>query len=158
MSHELPWAANWIKVACFGMCLSEWIMSLMSDSVSFFFFFTPLDHFRLLVLCCGKHHNYPVCDEGWGRICPTISTFLSDCPQVQRLSSSVCTWNIHCFLQPLSCAVSLCVWLCVCALLGPFVSAFVLQRLVCVVQQCEGSVALGWGLVFDNSPWTGRVK
>lgn len=77
------------------------------------FFFSPLDHFRLLVLCSGKHHNYPVCDEARGRICPQISTFLPDCPQ--RLSSSVYTWNIHCVIHPLSCVcVSGAVSVCLC--------------------------------------------
>lgn len=46
------------------------------------FFFSPLDHFRLLVLCSGKHHKYPVCDEAGGHIRPYILAFLPDCPEV----------------------------------------------------------------------------
>lgn len=46
------------------------VRTLLVIHIKFFFFFPPSDHFWLLVLCSGKYHNYPVCNEAEGRICP----------------------------------------------------------------------------------------
>lgn len=129
------------------MKLSEWLLSLMSDCFFFFFFLpqTILDCLSstlentIITLFVMKPGGVFVLRS---QLSCLIALKFSVFPPPSVLKIYIVFFS-HCPVQSVS------------VLQGPFVSAFVLQCRVCFFsRRCDGSAALGWGLVFDNSPWT----
>lgn len=121
-----------MKVGCFGTWLSEWFLSLMSDETILDCLSSVLEN-TIITLFVMK-------PEGVFVLRFQLSCLIALKFNIFPLPSAL---EIHIvFLQPLSC-VSVCYWGPRCLPLSPSVF-FVF---------CSG-VAFGWGLVFDNSPWS----